>query len=260
VNDLAMVGARPRYISMGFILEEGFPVKDLKRIVRSARDAADEAGVLISTGDTKVVERGNADGIYINTSGIGVLETSPLSSTDAKPGDDIIVNGPLGCHGMAIITSREGYGFENRIVSDVAPLNHLALRAVEAGGVHVMRDATRGGVATVLNEIASRSGVHIELDETALPIQDDVRGACELLGFDPLYVANEGIMVIFASAESSQAILNTLMENPYGRGAAKIGRVTGQPEDRRGRVTMKTTIGSHRILDMLSGEQLPRIC
>ena len=259
VNDLAVMGARPLYLSIGFILEEGFPLKDLKRIVKSIKGAVDEAEVLIVAGDTKVVQRGNADGIFINTSGIGVLsEGIEISGSNAKPGDQIVVNGSLGRHSMAVITSREDYGFQSRIKSDVAPLNHLVQSMMETSNkIHVMRDATRGGIATVLNEIARQSSVCIELEEKQIPVTEEVRGGCELLGFDPLYMANEGVLVACLDSRCASDVVNTMRKNPYGKESKIIGRVVKKP---KGKVILCTHIGSHRIVDMLSGEQLPRIC
>ena len=259
VNDLSVVGASPRYISTGFIIEEGFPIADLKRIVHSAREAADEAGVFIVTGDTKVVEKGNADGLFINTSGIGIVkEHVHISGDGACVGDQIVVSGPLGCHGMAVVTSRENLGFKTRIQSDVAPLNHLVERMMNVTeSIHVMRDATRGGLATVLNEIANQSGVGILLKEKRIPIMENVQGACELLGFDPLYVANEGVLVAFIPEEISEKIVKAMCRTKYGKDACIVGSVVEKP---KGRVVLETKIGSHRIVDMLSGEQLPRIC
>ena len=259
VNDLSVAGAEPLFLSTGFILEEGFPLKDLKDIVRSVKNTADEAGMVIVTGDTKVVERGNADGLFINTSGVGrICEGMDISAANAKPGDAVILNGAIGRHGMAVITSRENYGFHTRIESDVAPLNKLvdAMTGVTKK-IHVMRDATRGGVATVLNEIAAQSGVGIALQETCLPVTEEVMGACELLGFDPLYVANEGVLVAMVSADAADTVVSAMRSAPYGKDARIIGRVV---EDHPGRVVLKTRIGSHRIVDILSGEQLPRIC
>jgi hydrogenase expression/formation protein HypE len=259
VNDLAVMGAKPLYLSIGFIIEEGFSIVDLKRIVRSIKNAADEAGVLIVAGDTKVVQKGNADGLFINTSGIGsLLTTNEISGNQAKKGDRILVNGSLGCHGMAIVTSREDYGFQTRIQSDVSPLNHLIeMMLNHTEHIHVMRDATRGGVATVLNEIAVQSEVGIELEETSLPVTEEVRGGCELLGFDPLYLANEGVLVAIVEKTAADSLLSVMKQSPQGQESAMIGSVTETPV---GKVTMKTHIGSHRIVDMLSGEQLPRIC
>jgi hydrogenase expression/formation protein HypE len=259
VNDLAMVGAKPCYLSTGFIIEEGFLLKDLKRIVRSAKDAADEAHVLIVTGDTKVVQHGNADGIFINTSGIGALYNGiNISGTRARKGDRVVVSGPLGNHGMAVITAREEFGFQNRILSDVAPLNSLVNTMLNVSKeIHVLRDATRGGVATVLNEIAGASNVAIELDETRIPVTEEVRGACELLGFDPLYVANEGVLIACIPAEEAGSVVAAMRETTLGKESCIIGTIIEEPKTR---VILRTKIGSHRILDMLSGEQLPRIC
>ncbi len=259
VNDISMVGAKPLYLSAGFIIEEGFLISDLKRIVKSASEAAEEAGVMIVTGDTKVVQRGKADGIYINTSGIGVLrEGVQISASKAQIGDSIVVSGPLGYHGMAVVTSREDFGFRTKIKSDVAPLNHLVERMLETTKhIHAMRDATRGGVATVLNEIAGQSGVAIELEETKIPVAEEVKGACELLGFDPLYVANEGVLVVCLPSSEAEKIVDVMRQLPIGKKSAIIGRVVAEPT---GKVVLRTQIGSHRIVDMLSGEQLPRIC
>jgi hydrogenase expression/formation protein HypE len=259
VNDLSVVGAEPLFLSSGFIIEEGFLIEDLKRIVRSMREAAEEAGVLIVTGDTKVVENGAADGVFVNTSGIGVLrEGLSVSGAGAKTGDCVVVNGPIGCHGMAVVTAREDFGFRTRIASDVAPLNHLvgAMLAV-TNQIHAMRDATRGGVATVLNEIAKQSGVSVELDEENIPVTEAVMGACELLGFDPLYVANEGVLVAFVAPDIAENVVDAMKKVSCGKDASVIGRVVSEP---KGKVVLRTRIGSHRIVDMLSGEQLPRIC
>jgi hydrogenase expression/formation protein HypE len=259
VNDIAMMGAKPLFLSIGFIIEEGFPITDLKRIVQSVKEAADEAHVMIVTGDTKVVEHGSVDSIFINTSGIGSIEENvSISGSGARVGDRIIVNGPLGNHGMAVITAREDLGFQNRIESDVAPLNGMVEKMLEASReIHVLRDATRGGVATVLNEIASASKVNIELDETSIPIDEAVRGACELVGFDPLYVANEGVLVALVPESTAESVVTAMRQTVYGSKSAIVGVVKEEP---RGRVILRTQIGSHRILDMLSGEQLPRIC
>jgi hydrogenase expression/formation protein HypE len=215
--------------------------------------------VKIVTGDTKVVERGNADGLFINTSGIGAIrDNAVVSRSRAQVGDSIIVSGSIGQHGMAVITSRDDFGFRTRIDSDVAPLNHLVERMLEVTEeIHVMRDATRGGIATVLNEIAVQAGVGITLDEEKIPVAEEVLGACELLGFDPLYVANEGVLVASVSSEKVESVLNAMKKTKYGRKSAIIGQVTDGP---RGKVVLRTRIGSHRIVDMLSGEQLPRIC
>jgi len=259
VNDLAVSGADPKFLSAGMIIEEGLPVSTLGRIVRSMKTAADQAGVSIVTGDTKVVEKGKGDGIFINTSGVGIVRGGLVYSTsNIAPGDRIIVNGPLGNHGMAVMTAREGFGFSSTIDSDVAPLNGL-IRAMQKTGadIHMMRDATRGGAATVLNEIASAAGVTIEVDEPAVPVSEPVRGACELLGFDPLYVANEGVIVVFAAPGHAGSLVEEMRRHPFGTQSAVIGTV----KDRSGgMVVLRTTIGSSRILDMLTGEMLPRIC
>jgi hydrogenase expression/formation protein HypE len=259
VNDLAVMGAKPLYLTLGLVIEEGFSLRSLKKIVESIRKASDEADIKIVAGDTKVVERGSADGIFINTSGVGVLpDGCRLSGTNVRPGDSIVINGPLGRHGMAIVTSREDYGFQSRIRSDVAPLNGLIETMMKSvPGIHAMRDATRGGLATVLNEIAAQSGVTIELDEERIPVTAPVRGACELLGFDPLYVANEGVLVAFVDSREAAGMMEAMGKHHYGKKSAVIGRVTNEPGER---VILKTRIGSRRIVDMLSGEQLPRIC
>lgn len=259
VNDLAMCGARPLYLSSAFIIEEGFPMEDLWRIVVSMTEAAEKAGVRIVTGDTKVVDRGKGDGIFINTSGVG--EVDPGSEIDprrARPGDAIIVNGPIAVHGIAIMSVREGIGFESPIRSDTAALNGLVELILKAGkDVHVLRDPTRGGVASAVNEIARSSGTGILLDEEALPVGEEVRGACEILGLDPLYVANEGKLLAFVAPESAPGVLEAMRSHPLGAGSVIIGKVvSGHP----GIAMMKTRIGGTRVVDMISGEQLPRIC
>lgn len=259
VNDLAMVGAQPSYLSVGFIIEEGFLIDDLKRVVRSLKEAADDAGVLVIAGDTKIVQKGGADGLFLNTSGIGIVRKDVnISGSRAQVGDQVIVSGPLGCHGMAVMTSRENLGFKSQIRSDVAPLNRLVDTMLDVTHhVHVMRDATRGGLATVLNEIAGQSCVGIEIFEEKIPLTEDVRGACELLGFDPLYVANEGVLVACLSPEVAENVVDAMKKVPYGVNSRIIGHVFDEPKNR---VIIQTKIGSRRILDMLSGEQLPRIC
>jgi len=259
VNDLSMVGATPLYISLGLIIEEGFSLEDLRRILRSIRETAAEADVQVVTGDTKVVERGKGDGLYINTSGVGVIgQTLRPDISNVRPGDMVVINGPLGQHGMAVMTARRDLGFETQIPSDVRPLNHL-VRAmmIQGPGVHALRDATRGGLVTVCHEIACQSGVGIELTETDIPVEDPVKGACEMLGYDPLYVANEGVLVAFIAPEALDRILKAMREREDGRRSTVIGRVTGTPQKR---VVLRTSLGSHRLLDLLSGEQLPRIC
>lgn len=260
VNDLAVTGAVPVAISAGFILEEGLAVGDLKRVARSMAGAAEEAGARIVTGDTKVVQRGKGDGIFINTAGIGVFPEGriPVTGSGARPGDAVIVSGPLGRHGMAVVLAREDLGLSSGILSDAAPLNGMIQAALSSTpGLHAMRDATRGGLGVVLNEIAEQSGVGIELEEDWIPVPEDVRSACEILGFDPLYVANEGVVAACVAGEHADAWVGALAGSRYGKQAAVIGRVT---EKSRHRVVLKTRIGSRRIVDVISGEQLPRIC
>ena len=259
VNDLAMRGAVPLYITAGFILEEGLAFDDLKKIVASMAEAAREAGVLVIAGDTKVVPRGKADKLFINTSGIGIVPPGvDISGQYARPGDVVLINGTIGDHGMAVLCKREGLAFENEIKSDASALNGLVGLMLGAfAGIHVLRDPTRGGVATTLNEIAEQSGVGIRLFEEALPIREDVLGACEVLGLDPLYVANEGKVLAIVPAQGADAVLSAMKSHPLGRGSCRIGEIV--PED-PGRVFLRTRIGGHRIVDMLRGEQLPRIC
>ncbi len=259
VNDLAMCGARPLHLSVGFILEEGLEMETLWHVAQSMRKAADEAGVDIVTGDTKVVDRGKGDGIFINTSGIGIVEhEKQIGPASVVPGDSILVSGDLGRHGMAIMAVREGLEFETTIESDCAPVSGLAMELVEAGiDIHCMRDLTRGGLASVLVEIAEAASVSIRIDERAIRVREDVQGACELLGFDPIYVANEGRFACFVAAEDADRALGVMRSHPLGREASLAGTV----EDRgAGLVTMKSLIGTTRVVDMLSGEQLPRIC
>ncbi len=259
VNDLAMCGARPLYLSAAMILEEGLPMDDLLRIVTAMRTAADLAGVSLVTGDTKVVDRGKGDGVFITTSGIGVIPDGVnIRPTEVRPGDAILINGPIAQHGIAIMSVREGLSFETTIVSDTAPLHALVESMLTASpDIHVLRDPTRGGVASTLNEIASQGHVGIELEEDSVPIDEDVRGACEILGFDPLYVANEGKVIVILPDSSAGRVLDAMHNHPLGRRAACIGRVV---ETHAGVVTLRSRIGSSRVVDMLSGEQLPRIC
>jgi hydrogenase expression/formation protein HypE len=259
LNDVAMMGARPVCLTAGFVLEEGFPLDILDRIVRSMADAASLAGVPVVAGDTKVVERGKADGLYINTTGIGTADAQFRPAPErARAGDVVIVSGAIGRHGMAIMAAREGLAFETTITSDSACLVGLVERLRTARvDVHVLRDPTRGGVASALNEIAVASGVGVEIDETVLPVPDDVRAACEVLGLDPLYVANEGILLAFVPAEDAERVLAALRSHPLGAGALQIGRaITGHP----GMVALRTSLGGTRIVDLLPGDQLPRIC
>ena len=258
VNDLAMVGAEPLALTLGCILEEGLPLEELARILDSARRAAAEAGVSIAAGDTKVVDRGKADGLFLNTAGIGRLpESGAILGGGAKSGDVVLLSGAVGDHGMAVLGAREGLGFESDLKSDVAPLAGLVAAMLAAGEVHAMRDPTRGGLATSLVEIAAQSGLGVELEETAIPIHAPVSAACEILGFDPLYVANEGKLVAFVAERDAGKILDAMRAHPYGSEAARIGRAL---EDPAHRVRLRTAIGGTRIIDMLPGELLPRIC
>jgi hydrogenase expression/formation protein HypE len=265
VNDLSMAGAVPLYLSAGFILEEGFPIADLTRIVASMQAAAQQAGVQVVTGDTKVVEKGKADGCYINTAGVGVIENDvSLGVAQARPGDAILVSGPIGDHGVTIMLARGELDIEADVISDTAPLNGLVadlLTAVPVGpggpGIRALRDATRGGVATILNEIASAAGVGVLVAEDDIPVRPEVRGASELLGIDPMYVACEGTLVAVVDSASADAALTALRGHPQGREAAVIGRVTAGPP---GIVQLKTAFGGTRIVDLLVGDPLPRIC
>ncbi|MBE1532180.1 hydrogenase expression/formation protein HypE [Actinomadura algeriensis] len=259
VNDLAVCGARPLYLSAGFVLEEGFPVDDLRRIVASMADAAARAGVSIVTGDTKVVERGKADGCFITTSGIGVLDGEALSASAVRPGDAILVSGPIGDHGVTVMLARGELDLEADLTSDTAALHGLTAALLDAvpGGVRMMRDATRGGVATVLNEIAQASGLGVVLDEAAVPVRPAVAGACELLGIEPLYVACEGRFVAVVDGDRAGAALDALRGHPLGAGAALVGTVRDDPP---GLVLLRTAFGGTRIADMLVGDPLPRIC
>jgi hydrogenase expression/formation protein HypE len=260
VNDLAMCGARPAALSAGLILEEGLPMEDLWRIVRSMKAAAETVGVSIVTGDTKVVDRGKGDGAFVNTTGIGVMHVGvDVSPRRARAGDVVLLSGQIAVHGVAIMSVREGLEFETALESDSAPLHELVERVLEAGGdaVHVLRDPTRGGVASALNEIAAQSSVGIRLEQSSIPVREDVRSACELLGLDPLYVANEGKCLVIAEARSADSILRVMRDHPLGREAAIVGEVV---DDGPGAVVLRSSIGGSRVVDMLSGEQLPRIC
>ena len=259
VNDLAVSGARPLWLSAGFILEEGFPVADLERIVGSMAAAAERAGVQVVTGDTKVVQRGKADGCYVNTAGVGVIERpGELGVATARPGDAVIVSGPIGEHGITIMLARGELDIESEVASDTAPLNGLVERLLDATpGVRGLRDATRGGVATICNEVARAAGVAVVVDEEAVPVRPDVRGACELLGIDPLYVACEGRLVAVVDGDQVDAAMAALRSHPLGEGAAVIGRVRDDPP---GLVLLKTSFGGTRIVDLLVGDPLPRIC
>jgi hydrogenase expression/formation protein HypE len=260
INDVAMMGARPAYLTAGFILEEGLPLETLDRIVASMARAARAAGVPVVAGDTKVVERGKADGMFINTTGVGTVERAfAPAPTRARPGDRILVSGPIGAHGIAIMAARGGLDFEAEVESDTAALHGLVERLRDAAGdaVHVLRDPTRGGVASTLNEIAAASGVGVALEEGRFTIPDPVSAACEMLGLDPLYVANEGVLVaVVADAHADQA-LAALRSDPLGAAASIVGRVV---DAHPGMVTLRTALGATRVVDMLPGDQLPRIC
>jgi hydrogenase expression/formation protein HypE len=260
LNDLAMMGAAPKYLTAGFVLEEGLPLDVLDRVVASMAAAARAAGVPIVTGDTKVVERGSADGMYVNTTGVGVLDPGfrPLP-TRARPGDRVLVSGPIGRHGIAVMSAREGLEFEVEIESDSAALYPLVriLRDSVGDAVHVLRDPTRGGIASALNEIAGSSGVGVSLDEQSLPVPGPVAAACEMLGLDPLYVANEGILLAFVDPGSADRALTALRAHPLGAHAVAIGSVVG---DHPRMVVLRTALGARRVVDMLPGDQLPRIC
>jgi hydrogenase expression/formation protein HypE len=263
VNDLAMGGATPLFLSAAFIIEEGFSIDELRRVVNSLRRAAAEAGVQVVTGDTKVVEKGKGDGLFINTTGIGLVpEGVDLSADRARPGDKVLLSGSIGDHGIAILAQREGLEFETQIESDSAALHTLVADMLGVtsnvnSDIRCMRDPTRGGVSSTLNEIAERSQVGIELDETSLPIHEQVRGACELLGLDPLYVANEGKLIAIVAPEAAEAVLKAMRNHPLGAEAQIIGAVK---KENAGLVTMRTPFGTTRIVDMLAGDQLPRIC
>ncbi len=259
VNDLAVMGAVPRYLTASFILEEGLEIATLKEVVSSMAAAAKEAGVRIVAGDTKVVERGSADGVFINTTGIGdVSEGVNISATNAKTGDKVILSGAIGNHSIAVLSQREGLRFSSEIASDCAPLNGLVAEMMEQGrGIHCMRDVTRGGLATVLNEIASSSERGIMINEESIPVDGNVFAACEMLGLDPLYMANEGKLVAIVAPEDADAVLAAMRANPYGRDAAIIGEVVDNPV---GQVRMNTNIAGQRIVNTHAGEELPRIC
>lgn len=259
VNDVAMCGATPLYLSIGLIIEEGFPMTDLKKILKQTGIAAEKAGVKVVTGDTKVVPKGAADKIFINTSGIGLIPKNVnIASHKARPGDKIILSGSIADHGITVLTQREGMLFDSSVTSDTAPLNHMVKRMLSVcSDIHVFRDPTRGGVGTALNEIANKSKVGVRIYEDRIPVKNEVAGMCELLGFDPLYIANEGKLLAFVKPDCAEDVLAATKEDEFGRDACIIGEVVS---DYPGKVYMQTRIGGTRIVDMLAGEQLPRIC
>ena len=259
VNDLAMCGATPLYLSVGLIIEEGFSVADLKKVLKGIKEAATKAKVLIVTGDTKVVPNGKADKIFINTSGVGLVPKGvSISGHNARPGDKVIISGTIADHGMTVLTQREEMTFESSIQSDTAPLNHMVREMIDASSqIHALRDPTRGGVGTSLNEIAAQSKVGIKIYEEALPIREEVSGICEFLGFDPLYIPNEGKLLAFVGPGVAERVLEAMKASEYGKDACIIGEVV---PDSPGMVFMKTRIGGTRVVDMLAGDQFPRIC
>ena len=259
VNDLAMSGAKPLYLSLSFIIEEGLPQSDLNRIVASIQKSAREAEVEIVTGDTKVVNRGSADKLFINTAGIGIIpDVVDISGSNARPGDKVILSGTIGDHGIAVLSQREGLSFTTRLESDCAPLAKMVAEVlVVSSNIRCLRDPTRGGLATTLNELAAQSNVGIRIEEDKIPVREEVIGACEMLGLDPIYIANEGKLVAIVPAEDAESILDIMRSNRYGAKTAIIGEAT---TEHLGRVVMKTSLGTSRIIDMLVGDPLPRIC
>lgn len=259
VNDVAMMGAKPLYLTAGFVLEEGLQLSILSRIVASMQEAAAEAGIMIVAGDTKVVQRGKADGVYINTTGVGLIPPGvEIGGAKAQPGDTVILSGSLGDHGIAVLEARQELGFETEIQSDIAPLNHLVETMLQTSNeIHVLRDPTRGGLATSLNEIARQSQIGILLNESSIPVKPAVSTACEMLGFDPLHIANEGKLIAIVAREEAERIVLAMQGSRYGEETVIIGEVQENPA---GRVLMKTEIGSTRVVDVPSGEILPRIC
>ena len=259
VNDLAMSGAHPLYLSLSFIIEEGLPLDELNQIVNSVQKAAQEAGVEIVTGDTKVVNRGSADRLFINTAGVGIIPDGvDISGSNARPGDKVLLSGTIGDHGIAVLSQREGLRFSTKLESDCAPLNSLVAEMLNASpNIHCLRDPTRGGLATSLNELAKQSKANIRIEEEKIPVREEVLAACEMLGFDPLYVANEGKLVAIVPPEDADKVLKAMRGSHYGKSAAIIGEVRAEHP---GRVAMKTCLGASRIVDMLVGDLLPRIC
>jgi len=259
VNDLAMSGAKPLYLSLAFIIEEGLLLSELEKVVGSVKKAAGEAGVEIVTGDTKVVPRGSADRLFINTAGVGLIpEGVDIAGDKAKPGDKVILSGAIGDHGIAVMSQREGLSFGTTLESDCAPLGSLVAEMLEVSrNINCLRDPTRGGLASTLNELAGQSKVSIRIEEKTIPVREEVLGACEMLGFDPLYIANEGRLVAIIPPEDADKVLKAMRKNKYAKDAVIIGEVAARPA---GRVVMKTVLGAHRIVDMLVGDLLPRIC
>ena len=259
VNDLAMSGAKPLYLSLSFIIEEGLPQDELSQVVDSVQKAAQQAEVEIVTGDTKVVHRGSADKLFINTAGVGIIAKGvDISGSNARPGDKVLLSGTIGDHGIAVLSQREGLSFSTQLESDCAPLGGLVAEMLAASpNIHCLRDPTRGGLATTLNELAKQSKVSIRIEEERIPMREEVLAACEMLGFDPLYVANEGKLVAIVPAEEAEKVLKAMRENRYGKAASVIGEVRAEHP---GRVVMKTCLGASRIVDMLVGDLLPRIC
>ena len=259
VNDISMMGAIPNYLTAGFILEEGLEIAVLTKVVQSMKEAANEADVLIIAGDTKVVQKNKADGLYITTAGVGIINSKVVvGGAQARPGDVVIISGSVGDHGIAVLAARGELGFETAIQSDIAPLNHLVHKILKISDeIHVLRDPTRGGLASTLNEIAYQSGVGVFLDEKSIPVKPAVQAACEMLGFDPLYVANEGKMIVIVARKDAESVLESIKDTKYGADAAIIGEIKETPTSR---VLMRTAIGSTRIIDVLAGELLPRIC
>jgi hydrogenase expression/formation protein HypE len=259
VNDLAMSGAKPLYLSLAFIIEEGLLLRELEKVVNSVQKAAGEAGVEIVTGDTKVVPRGSADKLFINTAGVGLIPDGvDIAGDKAKPGDKVILSGAIGDHGIAVVSQREGLSFATKLESDCAPLGGLVAEMIATSkNINCLRDPTRGGLATTLNELAKQSKVSIRIEEKNIPVREEVLGACEMMGFDPLYVANEGKLVAIVPPGGADKILKVMKKNKYAKEAVIIGEVAAEPP---GRVVMKTVLGAHRIVDMLVGELLPRIC
>lgn len=260
LNDLAMSGARPLYLSCSLIIEEGYAMADLRRIVQSMKQAAEQAGVLIVTGDTKVIDNGKGDGVFINTAGIGIIDNNiDVNPRNIQAGDSIILNSDLARHGIAVMLEREGFNFEHNIKSDCADLSGLVLELIETGiEIHCMRDLTRGGLAAGLIELAVTARHHIEINEASLPVNEDVKSACEILGFDPVYIANEGAFILFVPEGHAEQALSVLRRHPLGQQANRIGRVKSAHS--KGMVTLENVMGVSRVLDLLSGEQLPRIC